>query len=73
MGHLSTFFKIFIIHKPSLGPLEFPHKILGPIGSAVLMLIGYKQTNAHPPIQTDKKSIYIDAKLQYIGIIKFKY
>ena len=55
-----NFLKIFIIHKPSLGPCEVPHKIVGPISSAVLMLIGYKQTNEHPPVQTDKKSIYIE-------------
>ena len=32
------------------------HKNLGPIGSAVLTFIGYKQTNR----QTDKPNLYID-------------
>jgi len=32
------------------------HKTLGPIGSAVLTFIGYKQTDK----QTDKPNLYID-------------
>ena len=45
-------FENSIIHKPSLGSCEVP------IGSAVLMIIGYKQTTK----QTDRqaKYIYID-------------
>ena len=35
-----------------------PTKKLGPIGSAVLTFIGYKQTNK----QTDKPNLYIDAR-----------
>jgi len=37
-------FKILIIHKPSLWARDVPQN-LGPIGSAVLNFIGYKQTN----------------------------
>ena len=33
-----------MIHKPSLGSLDVPQKNLGPIGSAVLTFIEYKQT-----------------------------
>ena len=36
------------------------HKNLGPIGSAVLMFIGYKQTNKQTNTQTDKP-LYIDS------------
>ena len=36
-----------------------PTKNLGPIGSAVLTFIGYKQTDK----QTDKPNLYIDLKL----------
>ena len=36
------------------------HKNLGPIGSAVLTFIGYKQTNEHPNTQTDKPNLYMD-------------
>ena len=38
-------FKILIIHKPSLWSRDVPQNILGPIGSAVLTFIGYKQTD----------------------------
>ena len=38
------------------------HKNLGPIGSAVLTFIGYKQTNK----QTDKPNLYIDLDLVLI-------
>ena len=38
-------FEIFTIQKPSLGSFEVRHKILDPIGSAVLTLIEYKQTD----------------------------
>ena len=38
-------FENLIIHKPSLGSREIPQKNLGPIGSAVLTFIGYKQTD----------------------------
>ena len=31
---------------------------LGPIGTAVLTFIGYKQTNTHQDRQTDKQTIY---------------
>ena len=33
---------------------------LGPIGSAVLTFIGYKQTNRQTDRQTDKPNLYID-------------
>ena len=33
---------------------------LGPIGSAVSMLIGYKRTDRQTDKQTDKQSIYIN-------------
>ena len=47
-----------IIYKPSLpDPITWcPTKNLGPIGSAVLTFIEYKQTNK----QTDKPNLYID-------------
>ena len=39
---------------------------MGPIGSAVLTFIGYKQTNKHQNTQTDKQTdepnLYIDIK-----------
>ena len=45
------------------GVMRGPTKNLGPIGSAVLTFIGYKQTNKQPNKQTnrqtDKQSIYI--------------
>ena len=44
---------ILIIHKPFLGSRDITQKKLGPISSAVLAFIGYKQTNR----QTSK--IYI--------------
>ena len=37
-----------------------PTKILGPIGSAVLTFIGYKQTDKQTNKQTDKPNLYID-------------
>ena len=49
-----------MIHKPSHGVPRCPTKNLGPIGSAVLTFIGYKQTdkltNKHP----DKPNLYIE-------------
>ena len=42
----NTNFKILIIHKPSLGSREVPHKIWAR-DSAVLTFIGYKQTDRH--------------------------
>ena len=38
-----------------------PTKNLGPIGSAVLTFIGYKQTDTQTDTQTDKPNLYIDA------------
>jgi len=35
---------------------------LGPIGSAVLTYIGYKQTNRQTDTQTDKPNLFIDIK-----------
>jgi len=49
-----------IIHKPSLGSLDVPQKNLGPIGSAVLTFIGYKQTDRQTNKQTDKPNLYIE-------------
>ena len=46
-----------IIHTPSLGKREVPQKNLGPIGSAVLTFIGYKQTDKQTDRQTSQ--IYI--------------
>ena len=43
------------------------HKKIGPIGSAVLTFIGYKQTNK----QTDKSNIYIDIDSRY-SVSKYK-
>ena len=37
-----------------------PTKNLGPIGSAVLTFIGYKQTDKQTNKQTDKPNLYID-------------
>ena len=54
-----------IIHKPSLGSrlTGDPTKNLGPIGSAVLTFIRYKQTdkhhNRHPNKQTDTQAKFI--------------
>ena len=41
-----------MIHKPSRESLDVPQKNLGPIGSAVLTFIGYRQT--------EKPNLYID-------------
>ena len=57
-------FEILIFHKPSLGSLDVPQKIVGPIGSAVLTFIGYKQTDRHQDKQTDKPNLYIDCYCQ---------
>ena len=38
-----------------------PTKNLGPIGSAVLTFIGYKQTDNQTNKQTDKPNLYIEA------------
>ena len=46
LDHLQTY------HRVMWGPLQN----LGPIGSAFMTFIGYKQTNRHP----NKQSIYID-------------
>ena len=45
------------IHKPFLGSMWGLIQNLGPIGSAVLSFIGYKNTD----IQTEKQSIYFKA------------
>ena len=50
-----------MIHKPSLGSREVQHKNLGPIGSAVLMFIGYKQTD-----RQTKQNLYIEDRYLYI-------
>ena len=52
-------FEILIIHKPSLGSLDVSTKNLGPIGSAVLKFIGYKQTDRHTDRQTDRQAKFI--------------
>ena len=52
---MKTIFKISIIHKPSLGSLDLSQKNLGPIGSAVLTFIGYKQTDR----QTNRQAKFI--------------
>ena len=52
-------FKILIIHKPSLWSHDVPQKNLGPIGSAVLTFIGYKQTNKQTNRQTDRQAKFI--------------
>ena len=39
---------------------DIPQKNLGPIGSAVLTFIGYKQTDRQTDTQTDKPNLYID-------------
>ena len=47
---------------------------MGPIGSAVLTFIGYKQTNKQTPKQTDKPNLYIDERFvqtNFITIIVF--
>ena len=49
-------FEHLIIHKPFHGVRRDPTKKLGPIGSAVLTFIGYKQTDT----QTDKLNLYKD-------------
>ena len=36
------------------------HKKIGPIGSAVLTFIGYKQTDRQTDKQTEKPNLYID-------------
>ena len=46
-----------------------PTKNLGPIGSAVLTFIGYKQTDKQTPTQTDKPNLYIDSGYIYICIL----
>ena len=42
---MKLIFENSIIHKPSVGSREVPQKNLGPIGSVVLTVIGYKQTD----------------------------
>ena len=49
-------FEILIIYKLSLGSLD-----LGPIGSAVLTFIGYKQTDRQTNKQTDRQAKFIFA------------
>ena len=51
-----------MIHKPSLGSLDVPQKNLGPIGSAVLTFIGYKQTNR----QTNRQAKFIYRWIFYL-------
>ena len=51
-----------MIHKPSLESLDVPKKNLGPIGSAVLTFIGYKQTDKQTDRQTSQ--IYISRDLE---------
>ena len=53
---------MLIIHKPSLWSRDVPQKNVGPIGSAVLTFIGYKQTYKQTNKQTDKPNLYIDEK-----------
>ena len=55
-----------------------PTQNLGPIGSAVLTFIGYKQTNRQTNRQTDKLNLYIDKRFtplgcKDIGIIIFEF
>ena len=50
---LNSFFKITFINQPCGHVMS--HKNLGPIGSAVLMFIGYKQTDK----QTDRQVKFI--------------
>jgi len=59
-----------------------PTKNLGPIGSADLTFIWYKQTNTQTPKQTDKPNLYIEVKKVkdsvqnvsvLLGLIFFKY
>ena len=52
---LNHIFFILIMHKDSLWSRDVPQKNLGPIGSAVLKFIGYKQTNR----QTDRQAKFI--------------
>ena len=64
------FLKIFqnrILWVANFWKFEVPQKNLGPIGSAVLTFIGYKQTNRHPDRQV--KYIYIDIENSnvYVG------
>ena len=51
-------FENSIIHNPSVGSREVPSKNLGPIGSAVLAFLGYKQTDK----QTPKQAKYINRR-----------
>ena len=39
---------------------------MGPIGSAVLTFIGYKQTNKQTDRQTDKPNLYIEVDIKYL-------
>ena len=43
-----------MVHKPSQGP----------IGSAVVSIIGYKQTNRQTNKKTDRQAKYIDVKFK---------
>ena len=61
-------FENLIIHKSSLGSREIPQKNLGPIGSAVLTFIGYKQTDRQTNKQTDKPNLYIDVEILFLDI-----
>ena len=54
-----------IVHKPSLGSKARSHTNVGPIGSAVLTFIGYKQTDRQTDKQTDKPNLYIDKIQSY--------
>ena len=42
-----------------------PTKNLGPIGSAVLTFIAYKQTNRQKDTQTDKPNLYIEEEFVF--------
>ena len=42
-----------------------PTKNLGPIGSAVLTFIGYKQTDKQTNKQTDKPNLYIESDVRF--------
>ena len=57
LNFLTRIFRILIFHKPSLGSREIPQTNVGPIGSAVLTFIGYKQTQTNK--QTDKQAKFI--------------
>ena len=65
-------FKNSIIHKPSLGSLDVPQKNLGPIGSAGLTFIGYKQTDKQTNKQTDKPNFYIDCLIILIHYVRIR-